>query len=67
MARRSHIALVMMNSTSSNRLHNIVVRQRRMGLRDLVFVACVALATIVGVSSVSTSVAAASTTHLAQK
>jgi hypothetical protein len=56
----------MMNSTSSDRLRNIVVRQRQTGLRDLMFVACVALATIVGVSSVGTSVAAAST-HLAQK
>ncbi len=60
------MVVVMMNSTNSTRLANIVVRQRQTGLRDLMFVAFVALATIVGVSSVGTSVAAAAT-HIAQK
>jgi len=44
-----------------NRLHQIASRQARTRARDVLFVACVALAAVVGISSVTTAAHAAST------
>lgn len=43
------------------RLETIATRQRRSGLRDLVFVAFVALAVTISATTITTAVAAAST------
>lgn len=53
--------------TTTNYLASITARQRSSGLRDAVFAACVALATFVGVTSVSTAAQAATPTHVAQR
>ena len=45
----------------SNRLHTIATRQRKSFVRDLMFSALVALATIVSVTSVGTAAEAART------
>jgi hypothetical protein len=51
------------------RLETIVRRERTMRLRDLLFAGTVAIAAIVGVTSVRTACAAATTTtvHVAQR
>ena len=57
MARRSQIDLGMNNSN----LSNIVARQNQSRIRDLVFVAAVALAAVFGVSGVKMAASNAST------
>ncbi|HEY3801464.1 MAG TPA: hypothetical protein VGL61_02620 [Kofleriaceae bacterium] len=54
-------------TNSNNRLDNIATRQRKTRVRDLVFAACVALATVVSITSVSTACDAATPTHVAQR
>jgi hypothetical protein len=53
--------------TTTNHLASITARQRTSGLRDAVFAACVALATVVGVTSVSTAAQAATPTHVVRR
>ena len=54
--------------TNTNRLDTIATRQRGSRVRDLLFMAAVALASIVSVTSVSTACSAASTAvHVAQR
>lgn len=52
-------------TNSTNRLANIVARQRGTRARDFVFAAVLALAGVIGVSGVSTATAAAAT-HVAR-
>jgi hypothetical protein len=56
-------------TNSNNRLDNIATRQRKTRVRDLAFAACVALATVVSITSVSTACDAATPapTHVAQR
>jgi beta-lactamase regulating signal transducer with metallopeptidase domain len=48
-----------------NRLENIANRQRRSRARDIVFAAFIAMAAVIGMTSVSAACQAASPTHLA--
>jgi hypothetical protein len=57
-------------TNTNNHLANIATRQRSSRLRDAVFAACVALAALVSVASVSTACDAATmtpSTHIAQR
>ncbi|HEU0030173.1 MAG TPA: hypothetical protein VFQ53_06055 [Kofleriaceae bacterium] len=49
------------------RLADIATRQRHGRARDAVFACFVALAAVIGATSVATCVSVASTTHLAQR
>jgi len=53
--------------TTNNHLASIAARQRTSRLRDAVFAVCVALAAVIGVTSVSTAAQAATPTHVAQR
>ncbi len=53
--------------TTNNHLASITARHRTSRLRDAVFAACVTLAAIVSITSVSTAARAATPTHVAQR
>ena len=53
--------------SNSNRLANISARQKSTRLREAVFAACVAVAAIVSITSVSTACAAATPAHVTQR
>ena len=50
-----------------SRLETIVDRQRKSRVRDLMFACFVALAAVIGATTVGTAVHAASSAHLAQR
>jgi hypothetical protein len=54
-------------TNSNNRLDNIATRQRKTLVRDVVFAACVTLAAVVSITSVSTACDAATPTHVAHR
>ena len=54
-------------TTSNIRLGRIATRQRKTGVRDLVFAACVALISVGSIAAVSTACDAATPTHVAQR
>jgi hypothetical protein len=56
-------------TNSNNRLDNIATRQRRTRVRDFMFAACIAVATIMSITSVATACDAAkpAATHVAQR
>ncbi len=51
---------------TNNHLESITVRQRGSRIRDAFFAACVALATVVGLTAVSTAATAATVTHVSK-
>lgn len=53
--------------TTSNRLDTIATRQKSTRLRDAFFAACVALAAVVAITTVSTACDAATPTHVAHR
>jgi hypothetical protein len=56
-------------TNSNSRLDNIATRQCRTRVRDFAFAACIALATIMSITSVATACDAAkpAATHVAQR
>jgi hypothetical protein len=52
---------------TTNRLANIATAQRKTRVRDALFVACVALASVVALTSVSTACDASHPVHVAQR
>jgi hypothetical protein len=55
-------------TNSNNRLDNIATRQRRTRVRDFMFAAFIAVATIMSITSVATACDAAKpATHVAQR
>jgi hypothetical protein len=57
----------MNNTNTMNRLETIAFRQRKTFARDLIFMAAVALAAAIGVSSVTTAANGASTQQIVQR
>lgn len=55
-------------TTTNNRLDAIATRQRHTRVRDAIFAACVAVAVVLSITSVSTACDAATpATHVAQR
>jgi len=54
-------------TNSTNRLSNIEIRQRKTRARDILFAACIALAAVVSITSVSTACDAATPVHVAHR
>ena len=67
LAHQSHQGLFAMNKQSSNRLVTIANRQRRLIIRDLFFAAFVVMAAAIGVTSVGSAIAGASTHQVADR
>jgi hypothetical protein len=67
LAHQSHEGLFVMNKQSSNRLVTIANRQRKLIIRDLFFAAFVVMAAAIGVTSVGSAIAGATTHQVADR
>jgi hypothetical protein len=66
-SRVKYVANMTNTKSPTNRLDTIVARERKSRVRDLMFASFVALATIIGMTSVSAACQAASPVHVVSR